>query len=314
VKILITGATGFIGKRLLERLLAKGHDVVCLVRKTSKIDFLKNRETPLITCDITDAGQVERAFGQARPEYVFHCAASVESKDEEELYKTNGIGTRNICSACYKYGVERLIYVSSVAVISGNPRVPLVDALPYKATNGYGRSKIEAERVVMDFRSKGLCTAVIRPCMVYGEDEPHLLGRILGEVASRHIPVLDFPGMDSRLQLASVDNVVQALELALQKEEALQGTFIITDSETITIRKFLEILYDASGAGRPPVVPDWAIKLGLFIPFFRRKADRYFKDRVYDISRARDVLGYDPKVSTEEGLRKTVKHWKSCQK
>jgi nucleoside-diphosphate-sugar epimerase len=112
------------------------------------------------------------------------------------------------------------------------------------------------------------------------------------------------------LQLVSIDNVVQALELALQKEEALKDTFIIADKEVITIRKFIEILYDEIGAGSPPVVPGWLINASMKIPFVRRKAERYFKDRVYDISHASDFLGYDPAVSTEEGLRRAAKHWK----
>ncbi len=314
MKILVTGATGFLGRNLVKRLLPKGHEVTCLVRETSKTDLLREMGVSLATGDVTDTGAVDRIFGEARPRAVFHCAASVTEKDEAELCRINVEATRSVCRACRTYGVKRLIYLSSVAVVSGNPQVPLADDLPYKATSAYGRSKIEAERVALEFRRKGLPVSVIRPCMVYGEDEPHALDRILRAVRSRRIPILDVPEMDSKLHLVYVGNVVQALELALEKDEATRGTFMVADKEIITPRRFLEILYDELEGTCPPIVPGWAVRLLMTVPPLRRKAKGIFKDRVYDITRAADLLGYDPAVSTEEGLRRTVRYWKRNQR
>ena len=309
MRTLITGATGFIGKRLLERLIEKKHDVTCLARKTSNVAFLKEKGVPLITCDITDAGQVEKAFDEASPEVVFHCAARVKDT-EENLFKANALGTRNICQACYKHGVSRLIYVSSIAVVNGNTQVPLTEDLPYKTNNAYGRSKAEAEHIVMDYRGKGLHSAIIRPCMVYGEDEPHALSKVFRLISRRRIPTLTTQGLKERLQLVHVDNVADILELALEEDEALEGTFFVADRDIITIRKFLDIVSDELGAGPPPVIPEWVVRIGLVIPPVRRFYNRVFKDRLYDITRAVNILGYDPKVSTEEGLRRTARHWR----
>lgn len=309
MNILVTGATGFIGKRLVERLLEKGHEVTCLARETSKVDFLKEKGVPLEIGDITDLEQVERAFREVRPEYVFHCAAKLYDT-ADNLYRANVLGTMSICRACLKYGISRLIYLSSVAVVSGNDQAPLTEDLPYKTTNPYGWSKAEAERVVITFRNKGLPVAIIRPCMVYGDEEPHALPKILEKAARRRIPTLGMDGLREQLRLVHVNNVVQVLELALEKEEALSGTFFVADEEIITIRRFLEIISDELGAGPPPVIPGWAVKAALVLPPIRRKFQRVFKDRVYDISRARDLLGYEPEVSTEEGLRKMVRYWK----
>lgn len=309
MKVLVTGATGFIGKALAGRLLEEGHEVVCLVRKTSQTDFLEKGGAQLLYCDIKDSGEVEEAFRKVLPEYVFHCAARVKDT-EENLYRANVLGTRNICKAALRSGTEKVVYLSSVAVVSGNKETPLTENLPYKTTNAYGRSKTEAERIVMDFRRKGLPVAIIRPCMVYGEGEPHALPKILEKVQKRHIPTLAIAGLKEKLHLVSVENVVQALELALEKEEALRGTFFIADSEIITLRRFLEIMYDELGVGPPPVIPEWLVRAAMVIPSVRRKFYRIFKDRVYDISRARDILGYTPRGSTEEGLRRAVKHWK----
>lgn len=314
MKILIIGATGFIGRRLMERLLTKGHIISCLVRKTSNTDFLRAAGVFLETGDITDAESVNRIFQKARPQAVFHAAALVSESDENMLFKTNVEGTRNICRACLECNVKKLIYLSSVAVISGNPHVPLTDDLPYSASCTYGKAKMEAERVTMEFREKGLKVAIMRPCMVYGEGEPHLLGKILEMVKVRRLPVLNVPGMDSQLHIVYVGNVVDALELAFEKDESLNGTFMVADKEVITIRKFVEILYDSLTGTKPFIVPRWASEILLLIPVFKKKADRIFKHRVYDITRAAELLGYSPKVSTKEGLRRAVKWWMAEKK
>jgi len=309
MRILITGATGFIGRHLAWSLLAGGHELFCPVRKTSDTSPIEKRGITLMEADLADTEGIDNVFQHARPEAVFHCAAEVTSGDVETLYSVNVEGTFNVCDACMRQGVDRTIYLSSVSVVSGNDAVPLTDSLPYKSSNSYGWSKIEAETIVLDFRAKGLRAAVIRPCMVYGEDEPHLLGAILGLVRKRRLPVVDVPGMDSMLNLADVNNVVQALELSLEKEEALSGTYIIADREVITLKGFLRILYDEMGT-RPPVLPGWLGRAFLTVPPLRERADRLFKHRVYDISRAEKMLGYKPDISTEEGLRRVVRHWK----
>ena len=101
-------------------------------------------------------------------------------------------------------------------------------------------------------------------------------------------------------------------------ERKIARVIIHLKREIITFREFLEIVYDEIDAGVPPVVPGWLARLLMVIPPFRRKADSFFKERIYDISRAVDILGYDPEVSTEEGLRRTVRYWKNkeraCQK
>lgn len=311
MKILITGATGFIGKALIKRLSGAGHEIVCIVRKTSDTNFLKKTGVRMVTVDLLERDEVERVFGEEKPDAVFHCAASVTEPDEDELHKVNVESTHNVCRASYRNNVGRLVYISSVAVVSGNEEVPLSDDLPLKASNPYGRSKIEAEKVVLEFREKGLSSAILRPCMIYGEDEPHALDRILQAAQKRRIPILDVSGMDSRLNLVYVGDVAEALELALLRSEAIEGTFIIADKDVITLRRFLEIVYDELGVGYPPVIPAWLVKTLSILPPVKKRISRMFKDRVYDISRAQEKLGYDPKVSTEEGLRQTVRYWKS---
>ncbi len=196
MKLLVTGATGFIGGKLVAKLVEDGHDVTCLVRKTSKTASLKKSGASLAVADIIDKSSVDGLFGRLCPDAVFHSAADVMGKDEKSQFSVNVRGTRNIADACLKYKTKKLIHVSSIAVINGNSGVPLKDDMPYGAMNAYGRSKIEAERIVLGCREKGLSVSVIRPCMVYGEGEPHLLDRIFELVRRRLLPVFDHPGME----------------------------------------------------------------------------------------------------------------------
>ena len=310
MKILVTGATGFLGLDLTRRLVEEGHEVVCSVRKTSNVSKFDGMKVSCVQADITDGKAFSEIVAMVRPDVVYHCAARVWDADEEKLFTDNVNGTAEVCGACYRHNVKKFIYLSSVAVVSGNEATPLTDDMDYKCSDAYGRSKAEAEKIVVSYREKGLNTVILRPCMVYGEDEPHALDNIMKSIMRRKVPVLNVPEMESKLALAYVGNVTDVLLLALHKPEALSGTFMIADKEVVTIREFVEIIADELGAKKPVIIPRWAVKVAAVLPSVRKKMTRIFKDRVYDISRITDILGYDPKVSTEEGLRRSARYWK----
>jgi nucleoside-diphosphate-sugar epimerase len=144
--------------------------------------------------------------------------------------------------------------------------------------------------------------------MVYGVGEPHMLYRIFGMIKKRLIPLPDIPAMDSVLQLVAVENVVDALILAMEKDEALEGTFLIADKEIFTLKSLVTMLYDYLGAGKPRAIRGWLSNILLSMPLLRRVKLR-FKNRIYDISRARRLLGYDPAVKTAEGLKCAADEW-----
>ncbi len=301
--ILVTGATGFIGRNLVRQLIKQGHKVYALVRKTSDTGLLKELGVSLIYGDITDNESLNKVL-EEKIDIIFHCAALVDDKDKNQLYRINVSGTRNICNLALRLNVERLVYVSSVAVVSGNLEPCLTEDLSYAATNRYGQSKIEAEKIVIEFRKKGLVVAIIRPPMVYGEEEPHLLRKILSLLRLRLLPLIN--GGNAKLHLGYVGNVVNAILLAGEKREFLEGTFFIADEDIFTLKEVFCIFAQSCNYPKPISLPRWFTPVLTCIPCIGKKFKFLCRDRAYDISRIKS-LGYKEEFKARESLVRSAR-------
>jgi nucleoside-diphosphate-sugar epimerase len=286
---------------VVSALLEEGHAVSALVRRTSKADFLRKQNVRLVCGDITDSASLDAIQGTF--DAIVHSAAYVADRDWDRLYRTNVTGTENICKLALRLGVDRLVYMSSVAVVSANPQVPLTDDLPYAASNLYGRSKIEAEKIVVAYRQKGLRSAVLRPSMVYGEGEPHLLGTIIFLLRWRLLPIPN-EGKNT-WHLSYVRTVADAVALALRNDEALHGAFFVADREVLTAGQVLSVLAEVIGAARPFVLSKTLTSALVSIPYVGRKLSLFLKDRVYDVGRLQR-MGLQPRLSAQEALRRTA--------
>ncbi len=299
MNILITGATGFIGKHLVEELSKKNeHNIFCLVRNPRKAKALEPLGVKLIYADITQKSSLDKLLSY-KINVIFHTAAFVENKNPALLYRVNVLGSKNICELALRLGVDRFVYTSTVAVISGNIQVPLTEDLPFKATNIYGKSKIEAEKIVRRYREKGLKTIIVRPPMVYGEGEPHMLRFLLFITKYRLFPLVDRG--KSKLHLGYVKNIVSAMIFLLDKEEALEGSFFLGDDEVLTVREVFDVFAKALKVKPLPNVPSWVKPILISLPFIGKRIGFFSKDRVYSLERI-GFLGFKAHSKARESL------------
>ena len=306
MRVLVTGATGFIGKNLVEDLLVCGFEnLYVLVKETSDVSYLQTLSVKFVYADVGDRQSlfdIKESF-----DVVYHCAGCVNDKDRERLWKVNVEGTENICLFAKQQQVERLIYVSSVAVISGNFDVPLVEGLPYAATNLYGQSKLEGEEIAVRYRDEGLPMVIVRPPMIYGQDEPHMLKYIIK--ALRMNVLLMVNRGSARLHLGYVKNVSDFLVECGQNDKALGGVYFIADEEALMAAEVFKYIADGLGTRAPVLLPSFLTPFIVRIPKIGRRLKFFIKDRVYSLDKIKNELNYTPKYKASDMLIKTGEYY-----
>jgi len=299
MNILVTGATGFIGRHLVEELVRRNeHAVFCLVRNPAQARHLLQKGIVLLPGDITDKPSLQKVLRHPI-DILYHCAAAVDERNPALLHRINSLGTENVCELGFALSIRRMVYLSSVAVVSGHEVVPLTENLPYLATNAYGASKVEAEKKVLHYRNRGLPVVILRPPIVYGEDEPHLMRLMLFLLKYHLLPLLG--GGGCKMHLVYVKNVVAAMLFCLEKKEFLEGSFFVADREVLTVREALTAMCEGLRVRPPFSLPAWFVPMVLALPFIGRKLRFFAKDRVYSTERIR-ALGFCPPYSAYESL------------
>ena len=208
-KVLVTGASGFIGSAIAHKLVEADFSVRALVRSRSPRAHLANLGLEFFEGDMRDRKSLDRALAGIR--YVFHAAADYRlwARDPREVFATNVEGTRNLMEAAMHAAVERVVYTSSVATIALRPGGVADETIPLREEEGIGaykRSKIAAERLVESMViERGLAAVIVNPSAPIGPRDvrPTPTGRIILEAIKGHIPAF----VDTGLNLAHVDDV-----------------------------------------------------------------------------------------------------------
>jgi len=217
-KILVTGASGFVGSAVARRLVEAGYSVRALVRSTSPREHLAGLDLDFFEGDLRDRKSVERAMAGVR--YTFHVAADYRlwARDPSEIFASNVEGTRNLMEEAMRAGVERVIYTSSVATIAlRSDGMAADEANPLREDQGIGaykRSKIAAERLVETMvAEQGLAAVIVNPSTPIGPRDvrPTPTGRIIIEAVKGRIPAF----IDTGLNLVHVDDVASGHLAAL---------------------------------------------------------------------------------------------------
>jgi nucleoside-diphosphate-sugar epimerase len=322
---LVTGATGFIGGHLVERLVKTGHRVRCLARPTSDTQTLERLGVEIAQGDLTDPVSIGRAAAGAT--HILHCGALVSDwATVREINQINVGGTRHLMQAALQAGVTRVIHISSTDVYGHPKGLRDIDESqpPSRFSNWYSRTKLEGESEVRRAASTGAVQAVIlRPATIYGPGSVNVVGEIAKAVRARNMLLIDHGRAVAGL--CYIDNLVQAATLALSDQAAAGQTFNVTDGLDITWGQFVEDL--AQGLGSPPprlsLPYPVAHRLGLALeqsyrllrtaaglrtpPLLSRQAvDVMGRDQSFSNARIRQRLGWEPRVGYERGLRSTL--------
>ncbi|MDQ7063013.1 MAG: NAD-dependent epimerase/dehydratase family protein [candidate division KSB1 bacterium] len=321
MKALVTGANGFTGSYLTKHLLNKGYDVRVLVRKNSNLSTLEGLPVEYAYADLAADDPVEDAV--AGVDVVFHIAAlyRAENVPKRMFWAVNVEGTRKLLQAAKKAGVKRFVHCSTVGVQGEIKNPPAKEEDPYNPGDYYQESKMEGELLALNFfKKENLPGTVVRPVGIYGPGDTRFL-KLFKYIYNGKFRMI---GSGKVLyHLTYVEDLVAGIALAGEKQEALGEIFTIGGNEYATLNELVEkiarILDRPVPKTRIPVWPVWFAgllceltfkPLGLEPPIFRRRVDFFIKDRAFDISKAKRLLGYEPRVSLDEGLKITADWYK----
>ena len=309
-KFLVTGGAGFIGSHIVEALAKRGKKVRILDNfSTGKMenieDFFKkynNRNSlEVIKGDLRDKNTVDNAVKDV--DYIFHLGALTSvSRSVEDTITTsevNIIGTLNILNAAKSSGVKRVIYASSSSAYGDSPKLPKKEEMETNPLSPYAVSKLACEDYCKVFKHLyGLETVILRYFNVFGpRQDPDsqyaaVIPKFIKMVLNNNKPTIYGDGEQTR-DFTYIDNVVDANLQALKKNGILGEVFNIACGEKITINRLVKEIGDILNRDVNPIYSE------------PRKGD--VRDSIADISKAKNLLGYKPKIGFRKGLENTVR-------
>jgi len=327
MKALVTGGGGFLGGVIVRKLLARGDSVRSFTR--TAYPWLAELGVEQAHGDLAEPDAVAKAV--AGCDVVFHAAAKAGVWGRyDDFFTTNVTGTENVLTACQTHGVSRLVHTSTPSVVHGGESIEGADeSIPYPPQYEafYPQTKAVAERAVLAANGPQLATVALRPHLVWGPGDPHLIPRVLRRARAGKLRRVGKQPV--KVDVTFVDNAADAHLLAadrLAPGSPIAGkTYFITDGTPVDLWEFLNRVLAL--AGLPPVtksVSVWKARLtGRVLEFVYRTlrlpgeppmtrfvASQLATSHWYDISAARRDLGYEPKVGLEEGLSRLAESLK----
>lgn len=317
MKICVTGGTGFTGAALVLRLLEQGHEVVSLDKQPGiAADELKEKGAKLITGSVTDPDVVREAVEGA--EVVQHLAAAFREMNvpDSVYYDANVNGTRIVIEAAIAAGARKLVYCSTQGVHGHIENPPGNEESPIAPADYYQKTKYEGELVCHEYADKGIEYTIIRPTAIYGPGDPERFAMIFRRAKKGTFPM--FGRGITYYHPVYIDNLVDAFVLAMQPGVGSGEAYIIADEEYFPIEELVRRVGKAIDVDvnvpHFPITPlivaghlceKLCKPFGITPPIFPRRVDWFRQVRAFRIDKAREGLGYEPRVGIDEGLRRT---------
>jgi len=329
---LVTGGTGFLGRKLVERLLDEGREVTVLSRSTAS--DLKARGVKFINTSLDEAAAVESAC--AGMETIFHVAARVGVWGPyDEFYRTNVLGTRALLAGAKKRGVKRFIHTSTPSVVyngldhrGSDESLPLTTDCP----SPYPLTKAIAEREVLAANSDELRTVALRPHLIWGVGDPHLVPRVLARAEAGKLRIIG--SGQNRVDMVHVSNAVDAHLLAEQALKRADGraagrAYFITNDEPVVLWDWINQLITA--LGKPQVTKSISLGSASAIggvcemlwrllrksgepPMTRFIAKELATDHWFNLDAAKRDLNYAPRISMAAGTAELIASYQNSSR
>jgi nucleoside-diphosphate-sugar epimerase len=318
--VFVTGGSGFVGQKLIRRLVSEGNVVFALARSERTGKLLEELGAQPMPGELSDKESLRAAAREC--ELAFHAAAHLgEFGPKWEFEETNVRGTANVIEACRAAGVRRLVHVSTEAVLlAGDPLVNVDETAPLRPDSKalYCSTKAKAEQLVRDANGDGLETVCVRPRFVWGAGDTTLLPTLVDMVKAGRFAWIG--GGRHLTSTTHVDNTVEGLMLAAQRGQP-GGVYFVTDGEPVMFREFVSKLLGTQGVVPPdrnvPLAPAkrgaamgeslWRVLPFKGSPPLTRMAVWVSSlETTINIDRARGELGYEPVRTREDGLAELV--------
>ncbi|MGE5505905.1 MAG: NAD-dependent epimerase/dehydratase family protein [Actinomycetota bacterium] len=315
MKVLVTGATGFVGGAVLRALATNGHEAVAAVRRA-------DHALPAAVCPVR-VGELgphtDWTEALAGAEAVVHLAARAHVLNDPDpdplavFRRVNRDGTVRLAEQAVAAGVKRLVFVSTIKVHgeATPPGRPFRPEDPPAPEDGYGLAKAEAEAALADIAARtGMELVVIRPPLVHGPRAKGNLASLMTAIA-RRMP-LPLGAIDNRRSLVGVDNLADLVRVCLEHPAAAGRSFLVRDSEDVSTPGLIRRLAGAMGR-RPLLVPVPPALLTAAGRLLGRQTtvERLLGSLTVDDAATREVLGWQPRIGLDEGLSAMAAAWRA---
>ena len=322
--ILVTGATGFIGKYMVGKLLQQHYSVRVLIRSAQPSSLFPN-EVAIFTSDLTDP---QHLFGACSTiDTVFHLGGYAHAWEENDTNFTerhrmiNFYGTKNILEEAQRANVKRFIFFSSVKAVADSQEY-IDESWEKLPLSPYGIAKREAERLVLSAQNAGMHVCVLRPALVYGPGWKGNLAAMLSMIDRGLLP--PFPAVANYRSMISIDDICQAAILAADHPHANGQVYFVTDGIDYTSHQLYVLMRESLGKA----VPSWQIPLSLFkllakigdigkkltkrrMPFDSEALSKLFGTAHYNSERIRRDLGFKPIYDLKKMLPDIIEQYKT---
>ena len=316
--ILVTGATGFLGSALVTELIKQGQTIRILARDERKAREQFGDAVTIIRGEITDEAQVQQAVDGAASIYHFAGRLYHPSTPAQLYYRTHVEGTRILLDACRGQSqLHRIVHCSTTGVHGVTGKTPAAEDAPFAPTNPYEATKLEGELLALKaHKEQGLPISVVRPGLVYGPGDLHLLG-FFSSIKKGRPCLID--GGKALIHPIYIDDMTTTFLLCAESPQAIGHSYNIAGDHPVSFRELATAIARALGKPLPRGdLPLWFANVASDIfalipgikgenaPLTRSRVQFLTNSRVYDIERARTELGFAPTITLEEGMRRTA--------